>query len=287
VRLIGVDAPELEGEDGRPEPYAEEAARFTANALEGKDVVLVPGEEETDDYGRLLAYVWTVPEEGLLGSLKRLIGARRPEFFNQKLLREGYAETLTIRPNDAFADCFEAAQRKAQDAGEGIWGPQETSHFEETTSSTYVTSPEPASSESAPESTATTVAEQAITPDDAPEETVYSQEGTARLEQAVTGESGAAIRQQYKDAPPTAPASQDPSEETTSIARRGPTSLPVGSLPVADTPHAGTVPVLPETGGTSLLALFGAMGLISLVLAALSANSSPGDRPNENRDEER
>jgi hypothetical protein len=67
----------------------------------------------------------------------------------------------------------------------------------------------------------------------------------------------------------------------------GPTSPPVGSSPVADTPQGGTVSVLPETGGSSLLALFGAMGLISLVLSALSANSSPGDRPEENHEEER
>jgi micrococcal nuclease len=168
VRLIGVDAPELEGEDGRPEPYAEEAAGFTADALEGKDVLLVPGEEETDDYGRLLAYVWTVPEEGLLGGLKRMIGAERSELLNQKLLREGYAEILIIRPNDAYADCFEAAQRKAQDAGEGIWGARETTFFGETTSPADVTSPEPTSPESTPESTATTVTEQTITPENAP-----------------------------------------------------------------------------------------------------------------------
>lgn len=66
VRLIGVDSPEMnvDAEEGgevdeKPEPGAEEAARFTADALEGEDVTLELGEESTDDYGRLLAYVWT------------------------------------------------------------------------------------------------------------------------------------------------------------------------------------------------------------------------------------
>ena len=91
----------------------------------------------------------------------------------------------------------------------------------------------------------------------------------------------AAARRQYEDAwLPPAPASPDPSDETTSGTGIDPTSLTV-----ADTPQEGMVPVLPETGGGSLLALFGAMGLISLGLAALLVNtSSPGDRPEENRD---
>jgi hypothetical protein len=97
-------------------------------------------------------------------------------------------------------------------------------------------------------------------------------------------EPDAATRRQYEDAwPPIASASPDPSGETTYNTGVHPTSLPV-----ADTPQVGTVPVLPETGGRSLLPLFGAMGLISLGLAALLANnSSPGGRPEENRDEDR
>ncbi len=306
VRLIGVDAPELQGEDGRPEPHAEEATAFTADALEGKDVLLVPGEEETDDYGRLLAYVWTAPEKGLLGGLKRMIGAGRSELFNRKLLREGYAEVLTIRPNDAYADCFEAAQREAQGAGEGVWGTQETTFFGGTTSSANFASPEPTSPESTPEPTTPTVPEQTITPEDTSEETVsFSQEQTIRLEQRgvtpvdedtidrvqtvaeedTAGEElDAAARRQYEDAwPLITAASQYPSDETTYDTGIHPTSLPV-----ADTPQGGTVPVLPATGGSPLLALFVAMGLISLGLAALLVNNaSPGDRPEENRDEDR
>jgi hypothetical protein len=65
------------------------------------------------------------------------------------------------------------------------------------------------------------------------------------------------------------------------------TSPPVGSLPVADTPQGVTVSVLPATGGSSLLALFGAMVLISLGLAALFANNaSPRNRP-DHHDEDR
>jgi endonuclease YncB( thermonuclease family) len=309
VRLIGLDAPELE-EDGRAEPYAEEAAAFTADALEGKDVLLAPGEEETDDYGRLLAYVWIVPEEGLLGSLKRKIDAGGSELFNRTLLREGYAEILTIQPDDVYADCFEAAQREAQDAGEGIWAAQETTFFEETTSLTDTASPEPTSPGSTSEPTTPTVSEQTTTPEDASEETIsFPQEQTTRLErrgvtpvdeatidrnltvveEATAGEEPhAASRLQYEDAwSPPASASPNPSDETTSGTVIDLTSPPVGSLPVADTPQGGPVSVLPATGGSSLLALFGAMVLISLGLAALFANNaSPRNRP-DHHDEDR
>ncbi|MGF1472712.1 MAG: thermonuclease family protein [Rubrobacteraceae bacterium] len=104
VRLIGVDAPEMEGEDGSPEPGAEKASQFTTDSLEGREVLLETDEELEDQYSRLLAYVWLVPETG------------EPELFNSTLVADGYAETMTVEPNDAYAECFEA---QAEDGGSG------------------------------------------------------------------------------------------------------------------------------------------------------------------------
>ena len=104
VRLIGVDTPEMEGEGGGLEPGAQEASQFTADFLEGEEVVLETGEEVEDDYGRLLAYVWLVPKTG------------QPELFNRTLVADGHAEPLTVEPNDAYAECFEA---QAEEAGSG------------------------------------------------------------------------------------------------------------------------------------------------------------------------
>lgn len=118
VRLIGVDSPETNAteEEARPEPGAAEATGFTADALEGGEVVLELGEDPKDDYGRLLAYVWTantdgIEEDGFWSGLKRVIGMGESEMFNAALLAEGHAEILTIKPNDAYAECFEAAER--------------------------------------------------------------------------------------------------------------------------------------------------------------------------------
>ena len=101
VRLIGVNTPEMEGEDGSPESGAQEASEFTADALEGQEVVLETDEEVEDPYGRLLAYIWVVPETG------------ESEFFNRTLVADGYAETMTVEPNDAYAECLAAAEREA------------------------------------------------------------------------------------------------------------------------------------------------------------------------------
>ena len=63
--------------------------------------------EERDRYGRALAYVYT--------------GAGR--FLNLLLVRRGYAQPLTITPNNRFAGRFVAAARRARDRQVGLWAP--------------------------------------------------------------------------------------------------------------------------------------------------------------------
>ena len=136
VRLIGVDTPELEGESGDPEPYAEEAAAFTTGALAGQEVILQIGEEKTDDYGRLLAYAWTAPEDGFVDGLKQMLGMGGPEFVNRALIQEGFAQVLTIEPNDRYAGCLEEAEQAARDEGAGIWADDEATSGEQYASET-------------------------------------------------------------------------------------------------------------------------------------------------------
>jgi micrococcal nuclease len=103
VRLIGVDTPEVYG---GVECYGREASAFTKRVLPpGTRVSYELGVEERDRYGRALAYVWTADGR----------------FFNQMLVDEGYAQVLTIPPNVEYAKRFLAAQRKARDAGRGLW----------------------------------------------------------------------------------------------------------------------------------------------------------------------
>jgi micrococcal nuclease len=104
VRLIGVDTPEVYG---GVECYGREASAFVERLLPlGRGVSYTLGVEERDRYGRALAYVYT--DDG--------------RFLNLVLVRRGYAQPLTIPPNDEYADRFVAASRTARRRGAGLWG---------------------------------------------------------------------------------------------------------------------------------------------------------------------
>ncbi|MDQ3470167.1 MAG: thermonuclease family protein [Actinomycetota bacterium] len=107
VRLLGIDTPETHVDDGPPECYGPEAAAFTTSLLPvGTTVRLERDIVGRDDYGRLLAYVYRA-DDGLL--------------VNEELLRQGYAQPLTIEPNGILADRFVAAAVAAEAAGVGLW----------------------------------------------------------------------------------------------------------------------------------------------------------------------
>ncbi len=104
VRLIGVDTPEVYGDD---QCYGRQASAFVQKrAPIGSRVRYRLGVEERDHYGRALAYVW--------------LDGRR--FLNRLLLARGYAQPLTVPPNLEYADLFARVARRARDAGRGLWG---------------------------------------------------------------------------------------------------------------------------------------------------------------------
>jgi micrococcal nuclease len=105
VRLIGIDTPEKDGPYTDLECYGHEATAYTRDRIDGRDVDLSFDVERTDRFDRTLAYVW-------LGE----------ELVNESILEAGAGVLLTIPPNVAFADRFEAAQRGAREAGRGLWG---------------------------------------------------------------------------------------------------------------------------------------------------------------------
>ena len=85
VRLIGVDTPEVYGE---VECYGRQASAFVRRLLPlGSRVRYSLDVDERDRYGRALAYVYTADGR----------------FLNLLLVRRGYAQPLTIPPNDRFA----------------------------------------------------------------------------------------------------------------------------------------------------------------------------------------
>jgi len=108
VRLIGVNTPEIT--NGKTEYYGQEAKQFASDHLLGREVVLFSDVGDTDRYGRLLRYVFVEPE---------------PRMFNELLVAEGYANTMTVAPNVTYAERFVELERDAREEGKGLWGIEE------------------------------------------------------------------------------------------------------------------------------------------------------------------
>ena len=106
VRYIGVDTPELHHPKKPVQRYAREAAEFNRRLVEGKRVRLEFDVDRRDKYNRLLAYVFL--EDG--------------RFVNAELLKEGYAQLLTIPPNVKYVDLFTGLQSQARKTKRGLWG---------------------------------------------------------------------------------------------------------------------------------------------------------------------
>jgi micrococcal nuclease len=109
VRLIGVDSPELDDARERVRLMAFLAKRFAFSRLYQVQVELLPGPEERDGFGRLLAFVRT--PDGRL--------------FNVSLVREGFAHAYLRFPFDeALRKELKAAESEARQAGKGLWGTE-------------------------------------------------------------------------------------------------------------------------------------------------------------------
>ena len=106
VRYIGVDTPESVKPNTPVQCYAKAASQLNKQLVSGKTVVLTPGREARDRYGRLLAYVKT--EDGL--------------DVNAQLIKLGAARTLSISPNTERAGEFAALQANARNQQAGLWG---------------------------------------------------------------------------------------------------------------------------------------------------------------------
>lgn len=107
VRLIGVDTPETKDPRKPVQCFGQQASDFTSSLLPpGTTVHLVADVEQRDNFDRLLAYVYRMPD-GL--------------FVNAELVTRGFAQVLTVPPNVAHAEELVALARAARESGIGLW----------------------------------------------------------------------------------------------------------------------------------------------------------------------
>lgn len=110
LRYIGMDTPESVKPGTPVEFMAKEASAANAAMVEGRTVVLERDVSETDQYDRLLRYVWVRDGDAW-------------RFVNLELVRQGFAQVATFPPDVRWTDVLRDAQRAARDAGIGLWGP--------------------------------------------------------------------------------------------------------------------------------------------------------------------
>ena len=119
VRLIGIDAPESKK---NPKTYSDaertgesvesiielgkKSTAFVKNRLPvGTEVRLELDVQQRDKYGRTLAYVY-LPDGTML---------------NELIVREGYAQVMTIPPNLRYQELFIEAEKEARGSQRRLW----------------------------------------------------------------------------------------------------------------------------------------------------------------------
>lgn len=101
VRYIGIDAPEVYNN----ERFGAEAREANAALVAGKEVLLEKDVSDTDQYGRLLRYVYLL--DGT--------------FVNAELVKMGIAESKAYPPDTKYYDKLEVLEQEAKSENLGIW----------------------------------------------------------------------------------------------------------------------------------------------------------------------
>lgn len=118
IRYIGINAPEVRRRvngvwEKDPEPFGEAATAANRRLVGGRTVRLEYDMELYDRFGRTLAYVYAAAGRGE--------AAKTEIFVNEALVREGFAQPMTIPPNVKYAERFRAAAEEARRSGRGLW----------------------------------------------------------------------------------------------------------------------------------------------------------------------
>ena len=108
VRYIGMDTPEMTGDESVPEPYSRQASLANAGFVEGQTVVLETDTSDRDRFDRLLRYVWVETEDGWV-------------MVNVRLVALGLANVRTYEPDARYQSYLLDSQESAVLTGRGIY----------------------------------------------------------------------------------------------------------------------------------------------------------------------
>jgi micrococcal nuclease len=101
VRLSGINAPEL------TECWGQDAESRLASLVGDKELLLVAGETDVDEFGRLLRYAYLETPSATV-------------FINSTLVSEGNA--VAVQHGEEFDAAFKSLEARAFQSGRGMWG---------------------------------------------------------------------------------------------------------------------------------------------------------------------
>jgi endonuclease YncB( thermonuclease family) len=101
LRLLGINAPETS------ECWGPESSIHLSEMIDGQDLLLISGEEDTDQFGRLLRYVYLDTPGG-------------PVFVNSEMVEAGNA--LGMSSGHDYDRSFKSLEAAAFQSGLGMWG---------------------------------------------------------------------------------------------------------------------------------------------------------------------
>jgi|GEM_PF-7056735 len=103
IRILEVDTPES---TRRVDCFGPDASQFAKHEMPvGSTVYLLKDRQDKDRYGRFLRYVWE----------------SNGEFYEEKVVREGFARVVLYRPNDAYISRLRPVEAEAKSTGQGLW----------------------------------------------------------------------------------------------------------------------------------------------------------------------
>lgn len=105
VRYIGIDTPETVRPLKPVECFGQEASIRNKELVLGRMVRLIKDVSETDQYGRLLRYVYF-----------------NDEFINLSLVQGGFANVYSYPPDIEYNELFKQAEQEARATKTGLWG---------------------------------------------------------------------------------------------------------------------------------------------------------------------
>lgn len=123
VRMIGINTPETVDPRRAVECFGKEASKYLYGLLDGREDVYLEtdrSQDQTDRYGRVLAYVTLGgPAGGTVAS-----AAIDSVTVNEEMIRGGYAHEYTYDMPYRLQTIFKKSEREARENERGLWDPK-------------------------------------------------------------------------------------------------------------------------------------------------------------------